>query len=87
MLDQLVLYARLSESSPDQTNLGKLTHEPMYRPQCPEKGEIGQPIVDETTPSRDELSKRYSLFELTDAIHKRLWCIFLSAHAFLKERE
>ena len=36
---------------------------------------------------QDELRACYSLFELTDVVQKRLWCIFLSLHAFLKEHE
>jgi hypothetical protein len=40
MLGQLLQYARLFKSSPDQTHLRKLTHELVYRPQCSEKAEI-----------------------------------------------
>jgi hypothetical protein len=36
---------------------------------------------------QDGLSACHSLFKLTDVIQKRLWCIFLSLHASLKEHE
>jgi hypothetical protein len=36
---------------------------------------------------RDGLNACYSLFKLTDVVQKRLWCISLSLHAFLKEHE